>query len=248
VLAGYRILLSQGTAAAALIAFAVLLAILRTVSMRKMENRLPQPQSHQTQPWSHILWLLGPCSLGYFGLLLWRGLSRPVWDRYFLGLIPITVVCLLKVYQDRARGRISAIAIAFLVLLGYFGVARAYGIHARDRAILQAANLLRSSGVPRTAMTGGLEYDADTQLDIAGHVNGPNVKVPPGAYQPYVQPAWYPPGVANMALTPVVVPRYFIIDSPNSALVPVPLPAIEYTVILPPFHRWIYIQQLPDRK
>jgi hypothetical protein len=231
----------------ALLAFALLFLVLRRRSGQQDESRAASPPLHQSQSCSATLWLLGPFSLGYFVLLLVpTDGSLWVWDRYFLGLIPIAIVCLLKVCQDRASG-IPKVAIVALVLLGFAGFAKASRLHSVRRAVLKAANMLRAANVPRTEIEAGLEYDGDTQLDAVGHVNNPDMTAPPGVYRLYVPPRWLPPGFDNLAVTPAVVPRYFVVEKPLPDLAPSKFPPVEYTTVIPPFHRFIYIQQLPER-
>ena len=231
----------------ALIAFALLFLVLRRRSAQQYTLRAAGPPLYRSQSWSAIFWLLGPFSLGYFVLLLMpTDGSLWVWDRYFLGLIPIAIVCLLKVSQDRARG-IPKVAIVALVLLGFAGFAKASRLHSVRRAVLKAANMLRAADVPRTEIEAGLEYDGDTQLDAVGHVNNPDMTAPPGVYRPYVPPQWLPPGFDSLSVTPAVVPRYFVVEKPLSDLAPSKFPPVEYITVIPPFHRFIYIQQLPER-
>jgi hypothetical protein len=199
--------------------------------------------------WKEIFWLLGPYSLAYFALLLPRGAAGWIWDRYLLGLIPLAIVALLKLHQDSLNDRISLTAVVLLMGLAVFGIAKADVHYSQKRALLTAANLLFQDSVPRTAIDAGFEYDCETELDVSGHVNEPKVKVPMNSYRPYALPAGLPPSVAALysSYAPSVKPQFFILDSPNPFLVSTKYSPIAYTTLLPPFHRFIYIQALPQQ-
>ena len=165
-------------------------------------------------------------------------------------LLPIAIVCLLKTSQDRARS-IPAVAILALVLLAWAGFAETSGLHSEGRAVLKAANILRADNVPRTEIEAGFAYDGETQLDAVGYMNSPDMTAPPGTYRPYLPPPWLPSWVPSdspyLPFAPVVVPRYFLVMEPDPDLVPSKYPPVEYTTATPPFHRFIYIEQLPGR-
>jgi len=236
----------------ALIGLALLLVllILRRRSARHAEERATAPPSFQSQSWQSIFWMLGPFSLGYLALMLLICLTVPVWDRYLLELLPIAIVCLLKTSQDRAQS-IPVVAILALVLLAWAGFAETSGLHSEGRAVLKAANILRADNVPRTEIEAGFAYDGETQLDAVGYMNSPDMTAPPGTYRPYLPPPWLPSWVPSdrpyLPFTPVVVPRYFLVMEPDPDLVPSKYPPVEYTTVTPPFHRFIYIEQLPGR-
>jgi hypothetical protein len=235
----------------ALIGLALLLVlVLRRRSARHADEPAAAPPSLPSQSWQSIFWLLGPFSLGYFALMLLICLTLPVWDRYLLELLPIAIVCLLKTSQDRAQS-IPTVAILALALLACAGFAETSGLHSEGRAVLKAANILRADNVPRTEIEAGFAYGGETQLDAVGHMNSPDMTAPPGTYRPYLPPpslpSWIPLDRVYLPFTPVVVPRYFLVEEPDPDLVPSKYPPVEYTTVTPPFHRFIYIEQLPGR-
>jgi hypothetical protein len=248
VLRKFRIDLSFSFTAVALAGVALLFIILRTVSSRHVdeERNVLVPHLQKTKSWHHIFWLLGPYCLGYLLLLLQRGAAGWIWDRYLLGLTPVAIVGVMKVYQDRIDRGTPKVAIISLALLAGFGVAKADRRYSENRAILKAANILRGENIPRTKFSAGFEYDCETQLDATGYVNEPNLKVPADAYHPYIPPAGLPMDLAN-SHTPSIVPEYFILDAPNANLARSKYPPVRYTTLLPPFRRTISIQQLSTK-
>jgi hypothetical protein len=174
-------------------------------------------------------------------------------ERYLVALVPLPIVCLLALYQQRNNDRIPAFAVIVLTVLAVFGVGKADRIYSENRARLIAANLLRDQGIPRTAISGGFEYDYETETDVRGHVNEPEVRVPANAYKPYPPPAGLPRCARDLVFsqgpsvvyTPSVVPKYFLVPSPRTCLAQTEYAPVSYRTILPPFHRYIHIQQFP---
>src|SRR5258707_15815338 len=105
-------------AASALIVGEVLYPILRS----KSENTSgPDPVMRQD-----LLWLLGPFSLSYIVMLLPRGLYALLYDRYLLGLMPLAMISLIRLYQRVASDDMPAIC---FLLLGAFGLFSIAGTH-----------------------------------------------------------------------------------------------------------------------
>ena len=73
------------------------------------------------------------------------------------------------------------------------------------------------------------------------------MRVPAAADAPYVPPPWLPPDFDYLSFYPAIVPRYFLVGEPDPDLVPSKYPPVEYTTVMPPFRRFIYIEQLPGR-
>ncbi|MGA9667970.1 MAG: hypothetical protein WBQ94_02110 [Terracidiphilus sp.] len=228
-----------------LAAIALLFELLRRLASRKESSG--EQKRVAGSSWRGIFWLLGPYSFAYFMLLIPRGATSWIWDRYVLGLAPLAIVYLLKTYQERIGAGIPKFAIVLLVVLGVFGVAKADRRYSEDRARLEAANMLLAQNIPRTEISNGFEYDCETQLDATGYVNEPKIEVPAGAYHPLVIPARTPSAVTGYydPLTPSIIPKYFLVTAPEPFLVPTKYPTINYRTLLPPFHRHIYIEQLP---
>jgi hypothetical protein len=221
---------------------AILFVVIRRTGGGKKSPRMQEPASRSSY-WD-VLWLLGPYTLGYLALLIPRGATGTLLDRYVLGLTPLPIVFLLKIYQDRVGTAMPKIAFAVLAILAFFGVGKADKRYAENRARLKAVNILLAHNVPRTAIYNGFEYDCETQLDTTGYINEPKIEVPAGAYHPYTPTVPFPAAALDPTLTPSVVPEYYLVTSPEPYLVPTSYPPIEYRTLLPPFDRRIYIEQL----
>jgi hypothetical protein len=228
----------------ALFSVGLVLLLVRRIAMRGATvdyDSSPQPS------WQGIVWLLGPYSLIYMALLIPRASVLGIFDRYIVALAPLPIVGLLALYQQRSRNRIPAFAVIVLTALALYGVVVTDVTYSRNRARLIAANLLRIQGIPRTAISNGYEYNNETELDVSGHVNEPKVRVPADAYKPYFPPVGLPQCARDLvdSYTPSVVPKYFLVPSPRICLAPTQYEPVSYKSMLPPFQRYIYVQQLP---
>jgi hypothetical protein len=173
-----------------------------------------------------ILTLLAPFTACYFVLLVTRA---AVFERYFLPFLFVLLVFLLRFYQVRIAARLPVLTAVFVVLFAAYGVVTLHDVLAADRARLEAADTLRAAGVTRGEIRGGFEYDAWTQIELAGHLA-------PKRRWPTLPPCvtWWDSD------TPAIRGRYQLAYSPwcfpESEFQPV-----DYDTWLPPHQRKIYI-------
>jgi hypothetical protein len=195
--------------------------------------------------WTIILWITLPFSLCYVALLLFQGLLFLTLDRYLLELLAIGILLLLRFYQDDIAARMPAICWCVLTIFTLYSVAGLHDIFALQRARILASDMLLAAGVPRSAVSGGLEYDGWTQIMAGGYIHDPWIETPPGAAQPRTNRSdlpqectyWFYP------LTPAIEPKYDVTFSPLPCLDASAFPPVGYRAWLPPFHREIYILQ-----
>ncbi|MBV9034921.1 MAG: hypothetical protein JO182_10570 [Acidobacteriaceae bacterium] len=246
-----RIVISVLVLGSALIFFLHLFSRLR---LGAYTSQTPAPS------WRQIFCLLTPFTFGYLGALSIQGTgSVPIWDRYLLPLQAVGLIFLLRYYQDFVAqngkwlpstftiGHLPAISYLALLAFAYYAIAGTHDWFALDRARLEAAEEVRRSGVPRTAIQAGFDYDGWTQLEAGGYINYPGIRIPPDAFRPTPPPnlpaectTWFAP------LAPTIVPRYFLVYTPLSCFAPSPFPPITYHAWMPPFTRQIYVQQRKD--
>src|SRR5206468_2472443 len=98
-------------------------------------------------------------------------LRHQVFDRYLILLLPAITLSLLLFYQARGKSRPSAFGWVLLGVFALYGIATTHDYYAMGRARLAAASALMASGVPRTQITAGLEYDGWTQIEKTGYMN-----------------------------------------------------------------------------
>jgi hypothetical protein len=200
----------------------------------------------QADSWREIGWIVCPFSLSYLLLLFPRATFSHVQDRYLLGLIPLVIIVLLRLFQERVSDKMPLISLITLGVFGAYSIAGTYSIFAWSRAMVNATQVLQDSGVPRTSFEAGLADDGWVQIQGGGHVNDPHILVPAGAYHEDLDELRIPPPCRYefSKFMPAITPKYFIIDSPMSCLASTKFPPVHYTTWLPPFHRFIYVQQL----
>ena len=167
------------------------------------------------------------------------------YDRYLIAFLPLVSIPLLRYYQANIALRVSSWSWAALALYALYGVATAHDAFAVARARSIAAANLEKTGVPRTAIDAGFEYDGWTQLETAGYVNSPLLEKPVGAYRPVTCPGpqdirlWY------ATMMPTVSPRHFVVISRVPELVDGSARPVGYTTWLPPARRQVFTQELP---
>jgi hypothetical protein len=187
--------------------------------------------------WQTTLILLGPFTLAYITLLLPRIFFFLFLDRYLLGLMPIAILCLLKLCQERAGRQLPIVSYALLLVFSIYTVAGTHDWFALQRARVRAGKELVAAGVPVTHIQGGSEYDGWTQINLAGAINIANLDLPDESGLP---PAC---DLKFAQVTPVITPEYFVV------LDELPCPkrsrygTVNYHAWLPPFQRAVYVQQ-----
>jgi hypothetical protein len=199
--------------------------------------------------WREMLWLLGPFGLSYFLLLMPVAYRAVVFDRYALFIMPIAIIVLLRLHQDWVAPTLPAVSVAVLAIFAVLGVTGTHDWFAWSRARLIALNEIRASGVPRTEIQGGFEYDGWTQTEATGYINNPWVEVPAGAYHPDTDPRNVPDDCKYKfdSYTPAIHPKYTILFPPIWCLEPSNYPPVSYRTWLPPFTGTIYVQKVPER-
>jgi hypothetical protein len=113
---------------------------------------------------------------------------------------------------------------------------------AAHRARLAAANELRAAGVPRNQIRAGVEYDGWTQIEIAGHVNDPRIRIPAGSFHP-LPPSPYPPACAYWfdSWVPEIRTRYELSFDPSPCFPESQFAPLTFTTWLAPHQHTIYI-------
>lgn len=110
-------------------------------------------------------------SCAYIPLLLPGSLLNSASDRYVLPLIPLLTIFLLGRFAAHKR-EIPAAAWACLLMFAAYSVATSHDYFSALRARTLAARRLERSGISRTRISAGLEYDGWTQLQHSGNIKG----------------------------------------------------------------------------
>jgi hypothetical protein len=187
--------------------------------------------------------LFGPLFVVCAVPLVYRSGYEGLYDRHLLMLTPPLVYTTLWCLQRRGIHGAPPIAWCALTLSAAYSVATTHDYLSAGRARVAAASTLTAAGVPRTAISAGLEYDGWTELEENGYVNDARIQVPPGAYKAKRTPVV--PGTVRywmLAWTPSIQPEYFVVYSPQPGLVDSGLAPVPFTTWLPPSTRRVVIQ------
>ncbi len=193
--------------------------------------------------------LLLPFSVAYFALLLPRAafpsIFFDVWDRYFLPLIFVAVVLLLRLLKERQH-EIPVSCYAVLLLFSFLSVAGTHDVFTAFRTIESIRTDLNSHGIPLSTISGPWQEDGANQIEAKGYINDSRLENPPGAYQLPPHPPlhqclyWFGPLVPGLEF------RYVLTVERLSCLVPSQYPDVTFTTWLPPFRRTIYVERNPS--
>jgi len=191
-------------------------------------------------PNAYLVMLLAPFAGIYLCLIVTR---VSVFDRYFLPLQFISTLGLIRVYRQTISERLPRLCLIVGFVYAAYAMATTHDIFALDRARLNAANEITATGIPRTAIEAGFEYDGWTQLEQTGYTNDSRILFPPGAYQ-----EWIPPNnVSSLCLgwmrnySPSLHPLLHLSHQPDNCFGPSQFAPVAYETWLPPRHRKIYI-------
>lgn len=81
-------------------------------------------------------------------------------------------------------GRVPRYAVAALVLVAGYSVTTLHDAFATYRANLALIDAVRATGVPRTSIGGGLEYNMETEILAEGYVPMFGIRLPDGSTSP----------------------------------------------------------------
>jgi hypothetical protein len=184
----------------------------------RQPDRLAQTPLPNSPPISfqNLLVLLGPFTLAYIALLIPRGLRGDVFDRYCLFLLPIALIFLLRIHQERVRPNLPLVSTVFVTLFAIYAVAGTHDAFSLSRAKAAAISELRATGIPDTAIDAGFEHNGMAQIQKYGTINDPNVHMPAAEYIAHspVFPTDCQPDHPNW--TPAIVPGYALSYNPSA--------------------------------
>jgi len=194
-----------------LVAAAVVFALLSFV-LFLAETKENSSSSQTALPWQlswSKFWILaGPFTFAYILLLVQRAAFRGIYDRYLLPPLVISVVALLRLYQDRAKRDLPLPRLILVALYALYAIAGTHDNFSMHRAEAEAVAELRKAGVPDNAIDGGVEHNGWVQIEQYGYLNNPRIQVPANIqlHNPVPFPTNCEPSAES--LTPAIVPGY----------------------------------------
>ncbi len=179
--------------------------------------------------WRQLGILLAPFATVYTLILIPRAAAFGIIDRYLLPLLVVALLCLVRYYQERIQPRLPFAAILMVAITAIYSMTIVHNMFAFYRARVDLATELRADGVPDTSISYGWEYDHETELQHANHLNDPRIRVPAGAYVPVVQPS---SGICRIPWfyeVPHIHPLYRASFDPNACYGPAPFAPVHYS-------------------
>jgi len=206
----------------------------------------PNIASDATRPtplsWYSLGMVMVPFTLAYFALLLPRGATNELFDRYLLPILTFAMIAILRIYQEQIQPRVPTATLIPIAIFAAFGIAGTHDSFALLRARVAIANELLSSGVPPTAFDGGFEYNSLTQIDLGHFINDPKIPILPGdSFHSSVKKSYgvcVPIFVDNY---PVLSPRYGMAYDPTDCFGDAGFAPVTYRAWLGPHTNTIYI-------
>jgi hypothetical protein len=195
-------------------------------------------------PLLRLALILAPPTLLYAAAVVYRYMkSWIIFDRYLILLLPLLVIPLLWICQQSIRNAPPVRSWVLLAIGAAYGMALTHDYLADARARLQAATTVTSTGIPRSHVSAGFEYDGWTELEQNGRILSLDelAALPPS--QAPIQPAYW-----FWKTTRHVDPVYIVAFSPLKGLADSGFPTIRYRIWLPPFHRQVVTQRVPGRQ
>ena len=194
-----------------------------------------------------LLHLFGPFAVAYILLLAIPSAWANTYDRYLMSLFVLTLLGLLRLYQDRVSPRLPALSYATLAAFSIFAILGTHDWFAMHNARAAAIDTLHKANISSSQFQAGFEYDGFTQIDNAGTVVDPlhRTKLPAGIELQYAPPG-LPPDCARLfdPLTPSVHPIYFLAYQKGPCVTDSQFAPVPYRTWLPPFQRQILILKL----
>jgi 4-amino-4-deoxy-L-arabinose transferase-like glycosyltransferase len=187
-------------------------------------------------------------------LLLVSQTTDGIYPRYYLPFLPALtcglLYCTRSLPAARSTGADRRSVLGWL-LVGFFalrGIAILHDEFADTRTRLEAISLLQQQGVPRERITSKWVIDGWEQIERAGSVNDPRIRIPADAYRAEVPYDYPDPKFRDQF--PALRPDYMVVDEREiTPGVSGDFPLFPFTAWWrPPYHRTIVIrsQQLPD--
>ncbi len=199
----------------------------------------PDNRSYPKVDNTALFTLLAPFTVAYVLLIVTRVM---VFDRYFLPLLFIFTIGLLRFYTRVISNRLPNLCLIVTLAYALYGVANMHDMFAFERARVDAAQAITDTGIPRTEIEGGEEYDAWTQLEQTGYVNDPRIEHPSGTYHPWPAPDLPPACIGWFrGYVPSIHPLFHLSQFSDKCYHSSQFAPVVYQTWLPPRRRTIYI-------
>ena len=183
--------------------------------------------------WGQLLILTVPFAVANILIVIPRAATYGLTERYLLGILAVSLPCLVLCYQDLVQPKLPFASILLVTLMAVFGVTLTHNLFSFYRARVALVSELSASGVPPTSVDNGWEYNVSVELQHAPYINNVRMVLPAHAYVPTPPP---PPDHCPMNdydAFPHIRPSYGISFTPGACYGPAPFAPVHYS-------RWPY--------
>jgi len=163
--------------------------------------------------WRDLLILIVPFTVAYLLLLMPRGATSGIYDRYLLPPLLIGVLLLLRLFQDRVQPELPLGCLIFVGLFAVYTIAGTYDNFGAYRAKLTAIAELRAAGIPDVAIDAGFEHNALLQVERFGFIKDEPQRNPLPVQFASIPEQCRP---TLVELTPVMIPGYRLSRDPEA--------------------------------
>jgi hypothetical protein len=205
----------------------------------------------ETSPisWPKLGLLIGSFSAAYIVILALTVLRNGLfYDRYLLPLLAILLLVLTRIYQERVKAKLPWACILLIVVFGAFSVAATHDTFALYRGFATTIHEIQSIGAPATAIAGPWEFEGWTQIEEAGYINDPRIRVPRGAYMPQPVRAHLrncSADPSSLGWAPAIKPAYVVSSNPADCGGQDAFPPVMYSTWIAPRTNWVHALKLP---
>lgn len=210
-------------------------------------NAVPQ-QENTAISWQKLGVILGPFSAAYLFFVV---MAFAIYDRYFLPLLAILLLVLVRFYQEKQKARLSWACILLIAVFAWFSLTATHDDFALSRGYVATDAEIRSSGVPATAILGPQALEGWAQLEKVGYLHSPRTVPKAGSVSESGQgvPANCDKGLYFLLLlgmTPAIQPAYAVSPNPKECGGEIAYPPVKFGTWLAPRTNWMYAVRLPS--
>jgi hypothetical protein len=229
-----------------------LLCLVLSCLERAPAHPLPPESAVSQQKDTAISWqklgvILGPFSAAYLFFVV---MAFAIYDRYFLPLLAILLLVLVRFYQEKQKARLSWACVLLIVLFAGFSLTATHDDFALSRSYAATAAEIRSSGVPATAILGPQALEGWAELEKAGHLHSPLTV--PKAESMFKLGQGVPANCDKglyfllfLGMTPSIQPAYAVSPNPKECGGQIAYPPVKFRTWIPPRSNWMYAVRLP---
>ena len=179
--------------------------------------------------WKQLAWLLAPFAIIYLLLLIPRATENMVFDRYWLPLLALALLPLLRYYQEQIHPRLPVAFAVMVVLFAFYGDTVTHNMFSLYRARIALAGELRANNIPDTSVDNGFEYNFAVELQHAAYINDYRIVRPANAYVPVPTPPSAPCSMWWYDKTPHIHPLYGLSFDPTLCYGQAPIAPIQFS-------------------